>query len=98
MRSAEEWWAGKTRFKVERQRGVYIGVVDRRETGDLNGRKVAIVCPAYANKAVSGGSTARLEWQCRYVRLCLCGCIEAVDVAAARVVYEVLLRRAYEVA
>lgn len=47
---------------------------------------------------MSRGGAARVERQCRQVRLCLCGRVEAVDVAAAGIVDEVLLRGADEVA
>ena len=89
---------GRAVVEVERQRGVYVRIVDGREAGDLDGSKVAVVCTPHADVAVARGGAAGIEGQCRDVGLCLGGRVQAVDVAAARIVDEVLLRGADEVA
>ena len=84
--------------EVERQRGVYVCIANGREASDLDGSKVAVVCTPHADVAVARGGAAGIEGQCRHMGLCLGGRIEAVDVAAARIVDEVLLRGADKVA
>ena len=96
-RGAEQRRAGEAALEVERERSVYVGVVDWRKAGDLDGSEVAMISAAHAHIAVARGSASSLEWQCRDVGLRLCGRIEAVNVVAARVVDDVLLRGAYEV-
>ena len=98
VRTAEHGRMGRAVVEVERQRGVYVRIVDGREAGDLDGSKVAVVCTPHADVAVARGGAAGIEGQCRDVGLCLGGRVQAVDVAAARIVDEVLLRGADEVA
>lgn len=97
VRDAKLRRAREAVVKVERQQGVDMGVVDRRETRDLDGSKVAMVCSSHTDEAVARGGAAGIEGQCRYVGLCLGGGVEAVDVGAARIVDEVLFRGADEV-